>query len=238
MNSTMVTWLGHASFRIDSPGGKRVYVDPWLGDNPACPSPEWEAERADIIAVTHGHFDHNSTDVVALAQTHGSAIVAQYEVVEWLRRQGVAIPESNPGMNKGGTIIVDGISFTMTHAVHSSGVMVGDTIMYCGDAAGFVITLEDGLKLYFAGDTNVFSDMALIRELYAPDIAVLPIGNVMTMGPREAAVALRLLGTKRCIPCHFGTVPFLTGFPDELRALAPGVEILELNPGETVAVDP
>jgi L-ascorbate metabolism protein UlaG (beta-lactamase superfamily) len=138
-------------------------------------------------------------------------------------------------MNKGGTQDVDGIKFTLTHAFHSSGFNEnGGRIVYLGEAGGFVIEFENGTKLYAAGDTAVFSDMRLIARIYEPDVAILPIGDHYTMGPREAAVALELLGVPRCVPAHYGTFPVLTGTPDELRRLAPGVEILAPEPGETI----
>jgi L-ascorbate metabolism protein UlaG (beta-lactamase superfamily) len=230
-NVADLTWLGHGSFRIDSVAGKRIYVDPWLKGNPACPEAEWEPERVNVIAVTHGHFDHIG-DVAQLAQRFRPVILAQYEVAEWLKTRGVDIPDDRPGMGKGGTATVDGLKFTMTHAIHSSGIVTDAGMIYGGEAAGFVITLEDGRRLYFSGDTTVFSDMALIGELYEPDVAILPIGDYLTMGPREAAVALRLLGAPRCVPCHFGTIPLLTGTPDELRRLAPDVEVLDGVPFE------
>jgi L-ascorbate metabolism protein UlaG (beta-lactamase superfamily) len=229
-NVANLTWLGHGSFRVDSVAGKRVYVDPWLKGNPACPETEWEPERVDVIAVTHGHFDHVG-DVVALADRFAPVTLAQYEVAEWLKTQGVDIPDDRPGMGKGGTVKVDGLAFTMTHAVHSSGIVTDAGMVYGGEAAGYVLTLEDGQALYFAGDTTVFSDMALIGELYQPDVAILPIGDYLTMGPREAALALSLLGAQRCVPGHFGTIPILTGTPDELRRLAPDVDVLDLMPG-------
>jgi L-ascorbate metabolism protein UlaG (beta-lactamase superfamily) len=135
------------------------------------------------------------------------------------------------GPNKGGTVDVDGIKITLTDANHSSSTNDGT---YAGEPAGLVVELEDGFTLYFAGDTTVFGDMALIRRIYKPEVAVLPIGDHFTMGPREAAVALELLGVARCVPCHYGTFPLLTGTPDELRKLAPGVEVLSPEPGETI----
>ena len=226
--SAQLTWLGHAAFRLDSSGGKRVYVDPFLTGNPKCPEAEQRPQRVDLIAVTHGHGDHVG-DTVELAKQFQAPVVALVELRHWLTGQGVA---ENPahGPNKGGTVHVDGISITLTDANHSSS--ISDT--YTGEPTGLVVTLEDGYALYFAGDTNVFGDMALIRRIYEPDIAVLPIGDHFTMGPREAAVALELLGVKRCVPCHYGTFPILVGTPEELRALAPGVEVIAPQPGETV----
>jgi L-ascorbate metabolism protein UlaG (beta-lactamase superfamily) len=227
-NGTL-TWLGHGSFRLDSPGGKRVYLDPWL-ENPKCPDSERSPERVDVIAISHGHSDHIGS-VVDLAGKHSPAIVAIFDLVTWLESKGV---EGGSGMNKGGTQEVEGIKFTMTHALHSGGFMDEGRMTYLGDAAGYVITLENGFRLYFAGDTAVFSDMQLIGRIYAPDVAVLPIGDHFTMGPAEAAVALELLGVKRCVPSHYGTFPLLTGTPETLRELAPGVQIDAVEPGGTV----
>jgi L-ascorbate metabolism protein UlaG (beta-lactamase superfamily) len=227
---TALTWLGHGSFRFDTPGGKRVYIDPWLG-NPKCPDSEKEPERIDIIAVTHGHSDHVG-ETVELWKKHKPSVVALVELRGWLAQQGV---QENIGHapNKGGTVRVEGIKITLTDANHSSS---ADDGTYTGEPVGFVIEVENGTKLYFAGDTNAFGDMQLIGRLYEPDVAVLPIGDHFTMGPREAALALELLRTKRCVPCHYGTFPLLHGTPDELRKLAPGVEILAPEPGETIIV--
>jgi L-ascorbate metabolism protein UlaG (beta-lactamase superfamily) len=230
MADVSVTWLGHASFRLDSPGGKRIYVDPWLG-NPKCPDSEKEPERIDVIALTHGHGDHVG-DTVELSKKFSPEIVALVELKGWLGNQGAEVGEM-PGPNKGGTVEAAGVKFTLVNAFHSSASDDGD---YLGEAAGLVIELENGTKLYFAGDTCVFGDMQLIGRIYSPDVAILPIGGHFTMDPREAAVALELLGTKRCIPCHYGTFPLLAGTPDELREQAPDVELIELQPGETTTI--
>jgi L-ascorbate metabolism protein UlaG (beta-lactamase superfamily) len=224
-----LTWLGHASFRIDSPGGKRIYVDPFLNGNPKCPEGEHEPERVDIIAVTHGHSDHVG-DSVALSKKFEPQVVAQVEVKGWLGRNGATVGEL-PGINKGGTQEIDGISFTLVNAFHSSSSDEGD---YTGESCGIVIRLEDGTTVYFAGDTCVFGDMALIARIYEPDVAVLPIGDWFTMGPREAAVALELLGNPRCVPSHWGTFPVLTGTPQKLKELAPSADIVEFDPGDTI----
>jgi L-ascorbate metabolism protein UlaG (beta-lactamase superfamily) len=224
-----LTWLGHASFRIDTPSGKRVYVDPFLHGNPKCPEDEQDPERVDIIAVTHGHGDHVG-DTVDIAKKHSPTVVALVELSMWLNRQGVE-QDRLPGPNKGGTVDVDGVKFTLTNAFHSSGTPDGS---YGGEAAGIVVTLEDGTKVYFAGDTCVFGDMQLIGRIYSPDVAVLPIGGHYTMDPREAAVALELLGTKRCVPCHYGTFPALAGTPQQLKELAPDADVAELEPGDSI----
>lgn len=225
-----LTWLGHASFRIDTPGGKRVYVDPWLG-NPRCPESEHHPDRVDLIVLTHGHDDHVG-DTIPLWEKHRPRVIAPVELRWWLESQGVG-GASGSDPNKGGTVDVDGIRITLTDANHSSSI----ADRYMGEPAGLVIRLEDGFTVYFSGDTNVFGDMALIRRLYEPDLAVLPIGDHYTMGPREAAVALELLGVKRCVPSHWGTFPLLTGTPEALRELAPaGVEIVDVEPGGAVAL--
>jgi L-ascorbate metabolism protein UlaG (beta-lactamase superfamily) len=225
-----VTWLGHATFRLDSPGGKRIYVDPWLG-NPKCPDSEKEPERVDIIALTHGHSDHVG-ETVELTKKFSPQVIAIVELKGWLGSQGATVDDV-PGPNKGGTVDVGGVEFTLTNAFHSSS---SDDGAYLGEATGIVIKLENGTTLYFAGDTCAFSGMELIGRIYSPDVAVLPIGGHFTMDPREAAVALELLGVRRCIPCHYGTFPLLKGTPDELRELAPGVEVVAPEPGETIEI--
>jgi L-ascorbate metabolism protein UlaG (beta-lactamase superfamily) len=231
--ATEVTWLGHAAFRIDSPGGKRIYVDPFLNGNPKCPEGEVDPERCDLIALTHGHDDHRG-DAVPIAQKFGCPVIAQVELRGWLSLNGLS-QDPTQAVNKGGTIDVDGVKLTLTHANHSSSVFVDGTFLYTGESCGYVLELEDGFKLYFAGDTNVFGDMSLIGRIYSPDVAVLPIGDHYTMGPREAAVAIELLGVSRVLPSHYGTFPLLTGTPEKLRELAPpGVEVLSPEPGETL----
>src|SRR4051794_11903010 len=227
MPDVQLTWLGHGTFRFDSPGGKRIYVDPWL-TNPKCPEDEKEPERIDAIAITHGHDDHVG-NTLELVQKHDCTVVAPVELADWLVWMKKAVSEDNiRDPNKGGTVDVDGVKVTLTHAQHSSSVESEAGPIYAGEPCGLVFTMEDGFKIYFAGDTNVFSDMALIARLYEPEVAVLPIGGHFTMDPREAAVALEFLGVKRCVPCHYGTFPILTGTPAELRELARGVDVLEL----------
>ncbi|HEY3051393.1 MAG TPA: metal-dependent hydrolase [Gaiellaceae bacterium] len=234
MPDVQLTWLGHATFRFDTPASKRVYIDPWL-ENPKCPEGEKEPERVDLIAITHGHGDHvgNSID---LQKKFGCKIVAPVELSDWLSTKDIP-EESLNDPNKGGTVDIDGLKVTLTDANHSSSIWDDGKIQYLGEPVGLVFEVENGTKIYVAGDTNVFGDMQLIRRLYEPDVAILPIGGHYTMDPREAAIALEFLGVKRCVPCHYGTFPILAGTPDQLRELAPaGVEIVALEPGETVEV--
>lgn len=225
-----LTWLGHASFLLVSDEGKRVYVDPFLSGNPKTPESEKQPSAVDVIALTHGHGDHVGDTVELSKKFPDAPIVAIVELKNWLGNQGANIGQA-PGMNKGGTQEIDGIHFTLVNAFHSSSSESGE---YLGEACGLVIRLEGGRAVYFAGDTCVFGDMALIGRLYAPDYAALPIGDWFTMGPREAALALELLGNPACIPCHYGTFPVFTGTPDALRAEAPNATILDLEPGGSI----
>jgi L-ascorbate metabolism protein UlaG (beta-lactamase superfamily) len=234
MADTAVTWLGHSAFRFDTPGGKRVYVDPWLG-NPKCPENETSPERIDLITLTHGHGDHLG-DTLELAQRFECPVIALVEIHDWLTIQGLPENDAHAG-NKGGTLEHDGVKVTFVDARHSSSITTDDGLVYLGEPAGLVIEVENGTKLYFAGDTCVFGDMQLIARIYKPDVAILPIGGHFTMDPREAVVALELLGVDRCIPCHYGTFPLLAGTPEELRErLTTDCEILAPDPGGTVTV--
>ncbi|MBZ5546768.1 MAG: metal-dependent hydrolase [Acidobacteriia bacterium] len=226
-----VTWLGHSAFRIETPEGKRLYVDPWIAGNPMCPESEKNVQRADVLICTHGHFDHIA-DAVDVAKKHDSVAVGIYELCLWLEKKGV---KQTAPMNKGGTQTVADVKITMVHAVHSCGIQDGDQIVYGGEACGYVLEFSNGVKLYHAGDTNVFGDMAIIRDLYAPKICMLPIGDRFTMSPREAAYACTLLQPETVIPMHFGTFPLLTGKPSELQALVPKVKVVELKPGQTIS---
>jgi L-ascorbate metabolism protein UlaG (beta-lactamase superfamily) len=231
--SLSITWLGHATFLLTSPGGKRILFDPWVTGNPASPESAKKIGDLDLMLLTHGHSDHTA-DAVAIGRASGAQTAAPFELAEWLRTKGL---QRVTGMNPGGTLRVLGLSITMVHAEHSSSVEDGGKIVYLGVAAGYVITFEDGLTIYYAGDTSVFGDMRLIGEMYRPQIAFLPIGDLYTMGPEQAAKACELLGVRQVVPMHYGTFPALTGTPAMLRALVEprGVQVLELKPGETAA---
>ena len=229
---TKITWFGHSTFLIES-DGKRILIDPWVMNNPACPDELKDVGDLDAMLITHAHFDHIG-DAVEIAGSASPQTVAIPETANWLGGKGV---DDVIDMNKGGTVEVAGCRAHMVHAVHSCGITDGDRILYGGEAAGYVLELANGFKLYHAGDTAVFSDMSLIGRLLEPDIALLPIGDHYTMGPRSAAEAVRLLGVKTVIPMHFGTFPVLTGTPDDLRTHASdvdGLEVVDLKPGATL----
>jgi L-ascorbate metabolism protein UlaG (beta-lactamase superfamily) len=226
-----LTWLGHSTFKVVSPKGKVVLIDPWVAGNPACPADQKTFNQLDVLAITHGHFDHIA-DAVTIAKAHSPTVVGIFELCAWLERKGV---QRTAPMNKGGTQRVGEIAFTMVHADHSCGISEDDgSIVYGGEAVGYVITFENGFRLYHAGDTAVFGDMKIIGDLYKPDLALLPIGDHYVMSPREAALAARLLGVTAVVPMHYGTFPLLTGTPEALRAEIPDIEVVALAPGQTL----
>lgn len=226
----IIMWLGHSAFLIKSPLGKNILIDPWL-ENPKAPAGAKDIAPVDLILVSHGHSDHFG-NAVEVAKRTGAPVVCIHEISLYLHRQGIA---SAQGMNKGGTREVKGVKVTMTDARHSSGIDMNGTVLNGGEAAGYVIELENGYKVYHAGDTSLFGDMEYIGKLYKPDVAILPIGDLFTMGPKEAAVAATLLEPNVIIGMHYGTFPALTGTPEELmkhlpaklknrvRVLSPGV---------------
>jgi len=228
-----LTWLGHSTFLIETPSGKKILIDPWVMNNPMTPAANKKFEKLDTMLCTHGHGDHIG-DAVALAKGHNPKVVGVYELCLWMNKKGA---KQIMPMNKGGSQAVEDVQVTMVHADHSCGIEDEGQVIYGGEPCGYVITFSNGVKIYHAGDTNVFGDMNIIRELYQPDIALLPIGDVFTMGPREAAYACKLLQPKAVIPMHFNTFPLLTGTPQDLdsRIKNMGIELKTLQPGETVS---
>jgi L-ascorbate metabolism protein UlaG (beta-lactamase superfamily) len=227
------TWIGHGTWKVRSARGKDVYIDPWVMNNPVAPDALKRVESCDLMLITHGHFDH-VYDALEIARATKPKIVTIFEIGAWLGSKGIDA-DSIIGANQGGTVDVDGIKVTLVHAEHSCGITDGDHIVYGGQACGMVIEFENGFTVYFAGDTDVFGDMALIAELSEFDVAFLPIGDFYTMGPHRAARAVSLLGVKTVVPMHFGTFPPLVGRPKALQDLVgPGIKVLDIKPGDTV----
>jgi L-ascorbate metabolism protein UlaG (beta-lactamase superfamily) len=227
---TSLTWLGHSTFRVETPEGKTFLIDPWITQNPRCPAGEKHQRKVDVLLCTHGHGDHIG-DAVAICRELQPTVVGIFELASWLGSKGA---KNISPMNKGGTQEVAGVKVTMVHAVHSCGIQEEDgSFVYGGEACGYVLEFSDGLKLYHAGDTAVFSDMQIIHDLYSPDIALLPMGDHFTMGIREAEYACKLLKPRVVVPMHFGTFPVLKGDPHDLRPAAKrlGFELWEMEPG-------
>jgi L-ascorbate metabolism protein UlaG (beta-lactamase superfamily) len=212
-----ITWYGHACVELRTAGGRTLLIDPWFG-NPRSPRSAADVSACDLLLVTHGHDDHLG-DALSIASRLRPAWPCIHEMSLWLARRLPGGSDQVIGMNKGGTVEAAGLRVTMTRADHSAGNWDGnaETTLYLGEPAGFVIELEDGYRVYHAGDTEAFGDMALIRELHRPDLALLPIGGHYTMDPAGAAMAVELLGVRDVMPIHYGTFPALAGTPDQLR---------------------
>jgi L-ascorbate metabolism protein UlaG (beta-lactamase superfamily) len=226
-----ITFYGHAAIKLEG-AGAGVLIDPWLS-NPLLQTPIADLGLVTLILVTHGHADHLG-ETVEIARATGAPVAAIHELSHYLLGKGLT---KVIGMNKGGTMSAGGVQVTMTQAVHSSTVEEGGQLIHTGDPAGFVVAFPNGFVAYHAGDTAVFKDMELIRELYHPQVAMLPIGSHYVMNPAEAALACRMLQPEFVIPMHYGTFPVLTGTPRELAAHLqdqPRIKVIALQPGESV----
>jgi L-ascorbate metabolism protein UlaG (beta-lactamase superfamily) len=234
LKGNKITYYGHSTFGLRTPGGQVALIDPWVMTNPKCPESLKKVTRLDAIFLTHGHSDHLG-DLLDLAKQHKPKVVSNFEIYLWLESKNTGA-QGLP-CNKGGGQKVGDFEVTMTNAFHSSSIEDNGHRLYGGEAAGFIVKLPGAVTVYHAGDTCVFGDMKLIAEMYRPDLACLPIGDLFTMGPKETAIAVRLLGVKHVIPMHYATFPMLTGTPEGLRAEArdiAGLEIHALKPGESL----
>jgi L-ascorbate metabolism protein UlaG (beta-lactamase superfamily) len=250
MAETRFTWYGHSCVEVETPGGKKILFDPWFG-NPRSPRPADDVAQCDVMLVTHGHFDHlgsqpgqiTQADALTIARRTSPAWPCIHELSLWLEHELTGTGVEVIGMNAGGTAEARGVRVSMVPAIHSAGDWddAAGVPIYLGEPVGFVVELEDGRRLYHAGDTLAFGDMALIRELHGPEVAFLPIGGHYTMGPREAALAVELLGVRTVVPVHYGTFPVLSGTPDDLRAAlrerGTDAEVVSPEPGETTTLE-
>ncbi|OPX83847.1 MAG: metal-dependent hydrolase [Pelotomaculum sp. PtaB.Bin104] len=228
-----IKWLGHAACQITTEKGAVILIDPWITGNPSCPVNKEDIKKADIILITHDHFDHLGEDVPDLVKATGATVIAQPEMVDTLQKLGVCADNIifGMGMNIGGEVEVAGVKIIMTQAFHSSGT---------GSPTGYIIILEDGKSVYHAGDTGIFDSMRNFGELYELDLALIPIGSVFTMGPLQAAASLNLIRPKKAIPIHYQTFPILVQDPGEFIELAgkkaPEVQIEAIKPGQEITI--
>ena len=233
MTSLRITRLGHGGVLYRSPGDVWLWVDRWTG------APNYAAEystveRADIVAPTHGHFDHvgdDLVDLIELGRMKGVTVVCSHEMSLFLGSVGV----ESVGMNAGGRVEVKGVGLTMVRADHTGGATLttaGPGVTREMGSWGWVLDFEDGTVVYHSGDTDVFGDMALIGQRFQPTVAVVPIGGHYTMGPVDAGRAIEMVGAKTVIPVHYATFPILTGTPAELGEHT-SAEVVALDPGET-----
>jgi L-ascorbate metabolism protein UlaG (beta-lactamase superfamily) len=229
---TTLTWLGHATLHIQTAGGTSILVDPWFEGNPSSPKDYKLPQKVDVLLLTHGHDDHFH-DAIKIAQQTKAKCVGIYELTSFMQGKGV---ENIAPMNHGGNLQIKDVRISMVEARHSSSILDGGKAIYAGDPCGFVLATEGAPTIYLAGDTSLFGDMRLYKELYAPEIGVLPIGDNFTMGPKHAALAATYLGVKTVIPVHYGTFPLLTGTPAELKEhlKGAGVEVVTLTPGQAM----
>jgi L-ascorbate metabolism protein UlaG (beta-lactamase superfamily) len=233
MPDVPLTWLGHAAFRLDSPGGKRIYVDPFLNGNPKCPEDEQKPERVDIIAITHGHGDHVG-DAVEISKESGAKVITNYDLCMWLATKGL---ERFDPMNTGGTTDQGGFTVTLVRADHSAGMVEAGVAFPLGNPNGAIVKAPGEPTVYHMGDTDIFGDMALIAEIHRPEVLIVPIGDRFTMGADTAALAVkRFFKPRAVIPCHYGSFPIIAPTADAFVAAMEGSGIQVVVPHKTVGV--
>lgn len=239
-----ITWLGHGSWRMVTPRGTIVYLDPWIEGNPTCPITLDEIEHADLVCVTHGHSDHLGNAIEIVHKT-GAVLVTLPEVAAYCSNYGIPYDYKNGCVHTGGSVVQKDVRIHAVYALHSSDIMgkeyaENNILMPGSGTCGMILTPEEGTAVYFAGDTGVFGDMELIGRLYQPKVAVLPIGGKYTMGVYEAAYAMELLGCETLIPGHYNTFPNQMADVDDLiqqvAVRCPQARVIVLQPGESYTV--
>ncbi|MBS7609911.1 metal-dependent hydrolase [Candidatus Bathyarchaeota archaeon] len=238
----MMRWIGHGSFMLETSMGRVIFLDPWLDGNPASTMKLKDITKADIVCVTHGHVDHLG-DSIEIVRKTGAVFVSTPEICFFAQKKGIPLGGKDGGicaLNIGGSAIIRGVEVIMTNAVHTSDIMISEVEETVGSGAcGFILVSEDGIRVYFAGDTGVFSDMEIIGRLYSPHVAIMPVGGKYNMGIREAAYASHLIRPDAFIPMHYGTFPDqradIRALSELLKYLAPATKLIVLKPGESVS---
>ena len=223
-----LTWYGHSNFKLETENKQTFVFDPFFTGNPSAPVDAAVIKRADAVLITHDHDDHIG-QAIEICQSTGAHCVGVFDTIKKLTGQG--LPDNGIGMNVGGTVMVGETSIHMVQAVHSTA---------SGVATGYILTLNDGLCLYHAGDTGLFSSMELFGLFNTIDVALLPIGGWFTMGPEHAAYACKLLKCQKVIPMHWGTFPILEQntktFANALERMAPDTGLVTMEPGQTISI--
>ena len=243
-----ITWLGHSTFTIEFEDGTKLLTDPWIRDNPACPVELESITDLDIITVTHGHYDHFA-DVVELAKQTDATVVTSPDLVWYLAKKGIEREKKAIGLDIGGTLKTHGLAITMVQAIHTCELYADEwresqTILPGGGSCGYVMGPEDNpaLRLYYAGDTDVFQDMKTITELHHPVLSFLPVGDKYTMGIKGASLAASWIGSRVVVPMHYNTNPGVAQDTEELvsgiQERSPGTHVVIIKPGESYDFDP
>ena len=246
MATIRITLLGHASFRLEPDTGEVVYFDPWLNNNPMTELSVSDVEQADVVIATHGHDDHLG-DSFAICRQTGAVFAGSYELCLTAEKNGLTLGEQARPVNPGGAIDVNGVRITATQAFHSHSMSPNQSLGEApddeyfrpdGGVCGIVMRFSNGISVYDTADTALFSDMQLISQMYGPQVAIVPVGGLFTMGIREAARAASLIRPDIVIPCHYGDAvgqpADIDAFSEMVGFLSPNTKVVELDPGQAV----